>query len=62
VIKILVIVFLLIPFLVSLFQLLLAFSQWEFYTTKERDEEVRMFYFMFVMTFILLILVVYFWR
>jgi hypothetical protein len=62
VIKILVIVVLLIPFLISLFQLLFAFSQWEFYTTKERDGKVRMFYLMFVMTLILLILVAYFWR
>ena len=61
-IKILVIVFLLIPFLVSLFQLLFAFSQWKFLTTNERDDEVRMFYFMYIMTFIMLILVVYFWR
>jgi hypothetical protein len=61
-IKILVIVFILIPFLVSLFQLLFAFTEWKFLTTKERDNEMRMFYFMFVMTFIMLILVAYFWR
>ena len=61
-IEVLVIVFILIPFLVSLFQLFFAFSQWKFLTAKERDEEVRMFYFMYIMTFIMLILVVYFWR
>jgi len=59
---ILLIVFVLISFLISLSRLLFIFSQLEFLTTKDLDEEARVLFFVYVVAFIILILIVYFWR
>ena len=59
---ILLIVFVLISFLVSMSRLLFIFSQLEFLTTKDLDEEARVVFFVYVVAFIILILIVYFWR
>jgi len=59
---ILLIVFVLISFLVSMSRLLFIFSQLEFLTTEDFDKEARVIFFVYIVAFVLLILIVYFWR
>ena len=59
---ILLIVFVLISFLISLSRLLFIFNQLEFLTTRDLDKEARVLFFVYVVAFIILILIVYFWR
>ena len=59
---ILLIVFVLISFLVSISRLLFIFSQLEFLTTEDFDKEARIIFFVYIVAFVLLILIVYFWR